>query len=384
MKKSILTVFTVIALCGICFTSCKPPKKTHNTISAQYEDVINEAKPQKPAEAEIFIDASGSMKPYFSDEEIINAVSKIEGLMTNNTNVYFLGNPPELYKGRIDEIFGRVAQQPGLCATTFHDFFKEQGDRIDSTTTIVYLVTDGIMSIGNGGGTKKALIGLKNRIMASLQGHHNLAAAVLRYLGNYKGTYYNENNKPIQIDQVRPFFIIALGQKPYIEWLKSQKKDALYNPQGELFLGLHDLYGHAKPTVEPNFADNKIDPLQEVVLTLDLPSCLYDISDNVLGRAKISNNGQPLNIPLTRQDNSIYLTIPPLLPGFSADAMGKYNTEIVLPNEVPIEWKNWSVESDLNGPDDSTTFGLIYLINGMFEALESNDNLLEVKFDYSN
>lgn len=384
MKKIILVVLGILVICGVYVACRKIPPKTHNTIAAQYENVINEAAPQKPAEAEIYIDASGSMKPYFSDEEIINAVSRIEGLMTNHTKVYFLANPPKLYNGLIDQILGQVSKQPSLCATTFHDFFKKQGARADTTNTIVYLVTDGIMSIGNQGDTKKALIGLENRIKASLEGHKNLAAAVFRYSGNYNGQYYNQNNVPLKINQERPFYIIAVGQRPCIEWLKDQKPDDLYNPKGKLFLGLHDLDGHKESTVVPNIAGNKIDPLKVVNLTLDLPECLYDMHETTLKKAKVTNNGQSLNIPLTRQGNSIFLTIPSLFPGFSADSMGKYHTEIILPNEVPVEWQNWSVESDIEGPDDNTTFGLIYLINGMFKALETNNNLLEVKFDYSN
>lgn len=384
--KKIISLTLILSFCGIyCIISCKHTnKETNNTISAQYEDIIKEATPQKPKSADIFIDASGSMKPYFTDGEIINAVSKIEGLMTDETDVYFLANPPKQYKGRIDQILGQVSKQPGLSATTFHDFFKKEGAQVDTTNKIVYLVTDGIMSIGNDGSTKMALIGLENRIKASLQGHTNLAAAVLRYTGHYKGPYYDQNNKPVAINQQRPFYIIALAQKQYITWLKAQKSEDLYNPAGELYLGLHDLEGHSKPTVVKSVSDNKIDPLQELQLTLDLPSCLYDLPNDAVQHAKVSNNGQIIGLPVTRQGNTLYLKIPFQTPGFSADAMGKYHTTVVLPNEIPGVWKNWSSDADTNGPDEDTTFGLEYLIGGMFKALEAKDTLLEVEFDYSN
>ena len=149
-------------------------------------------------------------------------------------------------------------------------------------------------------------------------------------------------------------------------------------------MGLHDLNGHSQPTVVKSIANNKIDPLKDVKLTLDLPACLYGLSDNALKQAIIKNNGQLINFQLAREGNSIILTIPSLSAGFSPDGMGKYRTEIALPNDVPSEWMAWSTESDDGGPDESTTFGLIYLVNGMFKALESGDTLLKVSFEYSN
>ena len=379
--KKIIIVALVIIVGGIIWRTINTSPSTHNIIAAKYENVIHEAKPQAPAIAEIFIDASGSMKPYFKDEQMINAVSKIAGLMQDETKIYFIGNPIP-YSGLVSNILGSVAEQPSNSTSTFHDFFKQKALLADTTNCIIYLVTDGIMSIK--GDTKKSLVGLESLIKASLKNHNNIAAAVIRYSGQYDGMYYNQKNAPLKINMQRPFYIIALGQRPYIEWLKKQKQSDLYNPEGTLFMGLHDLDGHSKPTQHSIMGNSKINPLENITLSLDLPECLQDINEDAIQHSKIVNNGTEIKLPVTRKGNYLEIIIPPLTPGFNTNTKGEYETILTILNQLPSVWNDWSTESDLTGPDESTTFGLIYLINGMYNALEKGDYLIEAKFSYSN
>lgn len=66
-----------------------------NNVSASFQEgVISESKSDCPNLAEIFIDASGSMKPYFKANEtsLVNTLSEINNLNVEGTKIYFLGN----------------------------------------------------------------------------------------------------------------------------------------------------------------------------------------------------------------------------------------------------------------------------------------------------
>ena len=219
-KNIVITIVSVIVVViGVkLLRGCSETPPTDvwvdNRISASFEaSTINETVGEMPATAELHIDASGSMKPYFRAEGagMINTLSEIVNLNESGTSIYFLDNKKK-YTGLIRDILGDINKQPNNSNTLFHEFFESAACKIDTTNTIVYLVTDGIMSIHD---TTKdmsdALVELRGKIENSLKNHPNLAGAVFRYVGGYKGTYWNSKSKGITLkEQIDRFWFIKL------------------------------------------------------------------------------------------------------------------------------------------------------------------------------
>ena len=100
----------------------------NNKISASFSsNTINEPIGEIPSTAEIYIDASGSMKPYFKADgtSMINTLSEIKNLNQSGTSIYFLDNKKP-YKGLVRDIITDINKQPNNSNTLFHDFFDKE------------------------------------------------------------------------------------------------------------------------------------------------------------------------------------------------------------------------------------------------------------------
>ena len=386
-KNIVIAIISIIAVVIVVNLIRKPPIDDNvwvdNRISASFEaSTINETVGEMPVTAELYIDASGSMKPYFRAEGagMINTLSEIVNLNESGTSIYFLDNKKK-YTGLVRDILGDINKQPNSSNTLFHDFFESDACKIDTTNTIVYLVTDGIMSIHD---TTKdmsdALVELRGKIENSLKNHSNLAGAVFRYVGGYKGTYWNSKSKGItlkeQID--RPYYIIALGNKETMRWLESIPVTKLNNPD-RLFMGIHDLDGHKKATLALGENAKIQDINNDVTLILDLPRCLHNID---VANAVLTNNERNLNIKIIKEESRLKAIIPPTIP-LRPESDGRIKIELSIPNIVPNRWiSEWNCDNDIAGPDSTSTFGLGTLVTGMFNGLEKDSDFLSVVFTY--
>lgn len=355
----------------------------NNKISASFSsNTINEPIGEIPSTAEIYIDASGSMKPYFKADgtSMINTLSEIKNLNQSGTSIYFLDNKKP-YKGLVRDIITDINKQPNNSNTLFHDFFDKAACKLDTTNTIIYLVTDGIMSIHDTSrDMSTALLELGGKITNSLSRHQNIAGAIFRYTGEFKGTYWNSKSKPVVLkEQInRPYYIIALGHKEFIRKLQTISKDKLNNPE-ELYMGLHDLGGHKGATSV--YGDNGvIENLNSpVTLILDLPNCLHNVDET---NAILTNDNNKLNIPVEKKDNRLVAVIPPTTP-LRPDSDGRIKINLSIKNQIPTKWVlDWNCDNDINGPDAITTYGLETLVKGMFNGLENDTILLSVDFIY--
>lgn len=385
MKKILIVLIVIVAVFAIYKAFSRDEGKSGtNLITATMDKPSDEVDPQKPDKISIYIESSASMKPYFAthDENIINTVSRIGKLDNGNAKVYFVGDDRPR-SGYIMQILGNIGSQPSDVTTTFHDYFGKQAAVVDTSSSISFLVTDGLMSVGKRvGDTKLALEQLEGKITSSLKqsNDNSLAAAIFRYSGKYKGTYWHQNDSTSSYDGMRPYYVIALGQSPYIKWLASLNKEELNNPEGSLFIGIHSSKGHTQITQSNMSAtDSIIDPLKDVTLSVDLPACIEDLP----AQPYVKNNGTRLSSSVERTPSGLRAVIPMNEAGYRSNSSGEYETEIVVENRIPQKWIDWSSDNDLVEVNPQTTFGLKNLIGGIFKALEPNDTFLVAKFRYS-
>ncbi len=394
MKRTIVITVAAITLLFIVVKVIKGPVPTDmvwtgNKVTASFPpEAINEPVGNAPSRVEIYIDASGSMKPYFRAEGnvMVNTISKIVNLHGTSQKIYFLGNETP-YSGLVSNIIRDVARQPNQVATTFHEFFKDVADSIDTTDKLVYMVTDGIISIGRGN-TSDALVELSGKIENSLKGHENLAGVIMRFEGQYKGDYWNSQNMkitpqecPMLAEEIqRPFYVIALGSKEAIRWLKQQPIEKLNSPKAQLFMGIHDLSGHTKAKLDMDSARIE-DMHKSVTLSLDLPMCLAEIDAS---KVQAFNDGKPQQASVQNEGGKIVVTIDSLTNlKLKRENDGRIRVTLLANNEIPSSWTlEWNTDDDSDGPDSITTYGLKYLVSGMFDGLEGEQLLLKAEYVY--
>lgn len=393
-RKFAIGIFAIATIMGfVIMNRCRGGGKkdiwANNKVSASYQKgEINEPMASFPPTAKIYIDASGSMKPYFKADgsALINTISEIKNLNVKGTDIYFLNNPRP-FSGLVSNIITEVNKQPNESTTTFHRFFEKAAAELDTTNTIIYLVTDGIMSVT--GDTQKALVELRGLIASSLKGHKNLAGAIFRYEGKYQGDYWNSRNQRISPQQcpilanpiTRPYYIIALGHKDAIRKLENTPASKLNNPKA-LFMGIHDYAGHQKAVLSHGDSATLGNINQDVTLILELPECLKDID---AGKVKLFNNETELSaVSVTKNGNNLEALIPVTQP-LRALPDQRIRITMKADNEIPAAWlTTWNTDDDLTGPDQSTTFGLSHLVKGMFLGLDDEESpLLKVDFTYS-
>ncbi|MBD5312087.1 MAG: hypothetical protein HDS13_08050 [Bacteroides sp.] len=391
MKKLIIGLVLLVIIGFIIKKIIDPPTDVwaDNKVYAGYQSTVVNETATAPVVAEVYIDASGSMKPYFmadNDQIMTHLLGNLQHL-TTNTSVYFLNNPKP-YKGTPGEILKNVKDQPNLSATTFHSFFSKAAAQIDTTDVMVYLITDGIMSIGNrgGGDTRHALTYLKGEITKALQNHSDLAGAILRYSGGYKGNYWNMKNQPITLSKQiqRPFYVIVLGRKAAVRWLEdinNKKPTELNNPKS-IYFGVHDFKAHN----DAKMSTDKLLPLQnpggEVTLVLNLPQCLSNLDVNKLEVVHngsvlmdIRSDGTTQKVKVEKEADGTLRVSAQNAP-FVPNVNGEYVITIYSLNTIPDGWvSTWSTDNDKTGPDENTTFGLAYLIEGIKNGLEPQDTL---------
>lgn len=390
MKKAII----IIAAIAACFLIYKyltggnndTTTAVGNRIVAYYpEGTITEATPQQPTRASIHIDASASMKPYFlaDDPQITQTVQALQMLSReDSTDIYFIGKK-QPYRGYVDKILTAVRQQPNDGDTTFDRFFANAATAIDSTGEIIYLVTDGIMSIGSNADTKNSLLQLQGRLRDALSGRSDIAAAILRYKGPFKGTYYNSLNHkvPLKEQPILPYYIIALGRQSAISWLQGQSPEALGKPEATLFMGLHHLAGHGSPVSHTTSkSDSTLLLDRDATLALQLPPCMAGIDQTTIATATVTIDGKPAAVNIAKShDGCINITIPARTTG-----AGPMTATLTIPNAIPSQWTGeFSTEYDITGPDGTATFGLANLVRGLWDALEGTQPLITATYKYT-
>lgn len=398
MKKPIIIIAAIIVLIFVVRIILKPDPDSrpvwpdNEVIAVLTTDTVDE-QAKEPTRAEIYIDASASMKPYFTvdDKSMVTTLSEIQNLHgENSTDIYFIGNNTP-YTGFIDNIIVGVKKQPNSATSTFHDFFADKAAKIDSTEAIVvYLVTDGLLSVGTSDMTGK-LAQLRGLIASSLH-KKGLACAIFRYNCKYDGPYWDKDHpqgRPShKYTGSRPYYIIALGRPQSIRWLSTVKDEALNKPEpgGKLFVGIHNLTAHnSKAMLTYGDSAQLQDMNLPVRLKVDLPECMYNLDNQYLkDNASLTAMGQSVEASIIKDDsNCIIINVSEMESlKMPQDSDGAVKATLTVKNVIPSKWTDWNCDDDTVGPDSTTTFGLKTLVEGIVQGIEDNAPLLTVNYKY--
>ena len=412
MKRNKVFPLLGILFFGVAIISCvqcDPP----GIIKDKYVKIctFNMDAPQK---VKAYIDASGSMRGYFSkgsDGRFISAISN-----ANADEVVWLDN--ELspiqgslnmavldgsYKGKdskFDEMITRICED--LC--------------LDSAENLGLLFTDGIISSSktetdkDPEHTKKSFVVLQNDIIKAIQNKQELAIAFFYLKSKYAGAYYNYQNKPVSnlVVNDRPFYVIAIGKADQVRYfMLNNQLNAACESWG-LYNGIQTVKNDSififTPTPKTDWKDDlylasdakgttiKFSlPLPEYVCNMGWDSLSRNLQIEFNSRvmeqgafalSSINRNGKLEGLEVEFETDKVKCrTAPTLVPRDNRLVLK------VTKSNTSEGYEAMGCEDDLDIKNDdklqSQTFGLNYLRAGLRRGVNEGDTVVVFSTQYS-
>lgn len=410
MNKKVIYGIVAVVLCIVLYSMCGGSSKVgywdkNKILAGCSENVIT---PNAPSKVRVVIENSMSMKAYYvgdtKGKDITSTVTRFKGL--NDSSQLYINKT--LAMGYAADVIANMIKKNNFTRTTDIDLFIQEA--IDSVCAnkcdMICYVTDGIMSVDNQSDQSRKLTELGQRIKQICSNSNNsVAAAIYRYNGQFNGLYYyaDPTTEPKSVtlsNCTRPYYVIVIGKKNAIRWLSTKGEQELNGYEACLFMGMYDYSGNnglaldsAKMENYVKYRDkentiqvsiqfaNKNTSLSYLntcgILTAESVELWNDdkkaVVDSQLYEVTI-NNGC-LNIKFN--DNNV-----------QSIGNSPLNLSLRMKNTIPGNWQDgYCSEDDRNikkgDPvvvDQETTFGLAYLVQGMYEALQSEPYVFNIPF----
>jgi len=388
MKK--IGVFLLIAIVALLAYKCNTKEKIiiDNNLHSNMGKINESSK--GPDSAQIYIDASGSMKGYFiSSKSAFNDVMGRLWGYSDIQKVFFIGQTTP-YHGLIANLLFNLRAQPNNAASPLDhlipDLCKKSGNGI------CFLVTDGIQSVG--GNNQLALEQYKQRLRIELASQAaNKAVAVLKFSSEFKSDpgrnvyYYDmyDARKNITVSK-RPYYVIAVGNKEVIRDLKKRSSKQL-QPEKQVFFGIHDYKGHNDNRQQEDSTYRLQNTNNVIKLSATLPNCLRDVY-YIKNNTQVFQNDvlKTAGVKCDANGNLLVTIDPTATPSMSPTPNGNVSYNVKIKNVIPVCWYELSSVDDHNILTDSLektkTFSLKYLLEGIKEAMDTVEYVIELKYKF--
>ena len=348
----------------------------------------------KLASTVIFIDGSVSMQGYITPSVITNfsaVASAIEGLVPDSCSEYIFKKNKERISGiNLSKQISEKKLNLDGKESNLGAMLSEMINGVkDSPSSVYFLITDGILSttddnIRNNREWNRVHRDLLQSDIENIlrRGKNNVASIVLQYEAPFKGKYtaYNNLDKTYLDNQIRPYYVIAIGQPSVIQQVYKEITNGTHSG----FDGIKNtaLYGFDfeldQPTVEEDesiiYNENGYKVLstaEKVVIAYDiskLPQCILEEKDSLNSHVRIITNGE--NGERSELMNGKQFTVEPdsTKLTLTITIRDKYDLGVLpVELEIGIAWwqPNWiekCTTDDDKKPDTSRTFILKHFL----------------------
>ena len=397
--KRVILIFGVVWLLLIAY-GCNGNKASKVSNDFECSSVSYSDSEEMPEKVYAYIDASGSMKGYFSLESDGRFITAISNVNPDRIN-WMDGNFTELKGVPTNELLtssfsgGQSRFDKMLPAII-------ERDNLTKSNAISLLFTDGILSASaketnvNPEYMKQSFGIFKNYIANALKKAPGIAIAVFKLNSKYDGSYWNYQNKNVQVNiKDRPFYVIAMGRPVYIRNFLSKNNlgsslkvafgiydTPISNGKGTLFA----------PTSPKDFDGNRLIS-NNISFALTLPNNVVQLGDDYIKRnviiefdgkdeseklrPLISVTGSGLTISGWDTNNPAYPIVVP----------GEHELKIGIPHRIDSRWEELYSEDDLNIDkvlaQQKKTFGLKYLLGGIQNGLEKDSIIFSSSIQFT-
>lgn len=401
--KKILIAVAIVVVAVVGYKLIPEPHIDPKTpeVNCTYFDMTE----TEPEFVNAYIDASGSMKGYFSiqsDGRFISALSNADPDKTMWMDSKFT----ELKGIPTNQLLtGSFSGAESLFDQMFANIIKH--DSLSKSNGISLLFTDGILST-SAENTRQSpewmtqtFTPLKNAIAESLR-NQQLAAAVFQLDAKYIGTYWNYQNKPETGLEVknRPFYVIALGASAQMRHFVANNR---LGAKKVAAFGIYDkkiTKNKSSKNLEGLFGRNELDwndttfVGNDFELKLSLPQTVAALGNeynkkNIVvefdGQDQTAKLGSCVSIMgenLRIENWNVNDIDKPLI------TPGEHTLTVKIKKALPEGWDKLYSENDLSIKTDVTeqgkTFALKYLLTGIQEGVDPEEVVIfssSIKFN---
>ena len=331
----------------------------------------------------MYIESSGSMVGYFNGNSQIKEILKQyydriseDTDISDTVTLNFINQTVDEYHNDINNYLSDAARKCTASYTKIDEILsKVMGVVNDSTTNI--LISDYCFTSDNGS-FQTAESGITKIFTENISKNKNLSVAMFKYISDFKGKYYPGG---IKCNQPRPFYVWIFGNKRQIKNLIGLK---IKNAN----CGMLSLQSQTEVpfVVKTNKArmfdkDGSIivkewekdrNPVRDMVsysflIEADMSNLVLSSGD-LLNKENYSLSSGYEIIDINNPSESIYDFVI---------STGKPSPGVISISYGIPELPEWVVKSNYEGsgiPSDSTTLGVKYLIEGVYDAFNKKGN----------
>ena len=406
MKKSYLFGIIGVVLSGIIFYAC------NSNGGGTEDDSIGEDSTEvsfpmsAPSTLKVFIDASGSMRPYFGKEDISSISDALSGLNqaveSLHAEYYVWGDETNAISDK--ELTNMLVQKNLKGKASAFDVIFDKMTEIAGRDTLAVLLSDGIISSApNATSISEKFTdydkgNLTTAIQRSLKGKGK-AVSVYRMKGNFNGNYCNKANKGVAYEGERPFFVFIVGNPDNVRYFDSQvrkgkiaeiyqnveaiyigtapKMDFLIEPaDGKGEMASYQDFNREEGTNEYTYSGN-----QGFRVKGEIPKWIRDCypANVIKEMSNVEIDGKPTSIKPIVQGDCLIFDIPEQTAEKYHDLQESWTIKYVMTDPALKRWEKYSTDDDTN-PDADHTYLLADLIGAMHKGITGGeDNILEAE-----
>ena len=348
------------------------------------DSVIIEKYPEPSYQTvNIYVESSGSMVGYFNGnsqmKEILkqyyDRISEDTGI-SDTVTLNFINQNIEEYSNDIISYLSDAAKKCTASYTKIDEILsKIMGGVNDSTTNI--LVSDYCFT-SNNGSFQTAESGITKIFTENIAKNKNLSVAIFKYISDFKGKYYPGG---LKCNQPRPFYVWIFGNKKQVRNMTSLniKNDNC----GMLSLQSQTDVPFLVKTNNARMFDKNGD-----IIVKEWDKDRNPVRNNVSYSFKIEADMS--NLVLSNED-LLNIDNYSISPGYEIVDISLQSGSIFdyiistgkpSPGKVSLSYgipalPEWVEKSNFEGsgiPSDSTTLGVKYLIEGVYDAFNKKGN----------
>lgn len=410
MSKEMLMKLCVLNLFMLCLAACQgpsnhsSPQEVHQKSQSLGVDTLVTMTPDA-CDFDVYIENSGSMYGYVNGktdfkDDIYEYLSDLNSSdLCKNLNCYYINNEIIRKDGTLYDFIKNLTPSSfkysgGSGATT--DIAKAISDVLENHggNSVSILISDFIFSPGTKNITTipDPSITIKSSFARYLKSHPESGIVFYRINSNFSGKYYDYKDRPTQINQDRPYYMLIIGPKSILRLLTEIVPMKSASDHYELFSGEQKVSYAIQPqksvgkfgkstmpdTVTEDAKVDKLNPkLFSVAIGVDYSKML--LSDEYLASAdnyKISN--PQYNIRIQKNETGKYTHTIFLDLSGPIISKGEITVELLRRN---CNWADvYNEDDDSQFVSTEGTYGLKYLVNnGIFEAFNTGKSYATIK-----
>lgn len=407
----ILCIFFVSFLFG-CGETCDKRCKRIKTIS-----VSKEAIADKPI-VNVYMENSGSMYGYVNgltefEQAVYSYLSDININCTDSLNLFYINSriiPQQTSLStneNIEDFIHKlgpanfISQGGNSGITDVADMLKVILSKMDKNTVSMF-ISDCIFSPGIGKDAQQYLvnqqIGIKSSFAKALKANPELCVVAYRLNAQFKGKYYNREDAPLQINAVRPFYILLIGDENMVKSITAKiPKEKIKGKGVEASFSINNTqhatsYAILNAPKIGSFSRCKTNPRLHIlqakkaeigknkggfIFTVGVDFSPFVIEDDYLtDAANYEISSRDYDMSILPSPKSEYTHLLSFSLKSTVGKPGKTNLIISLKKRMPawIDFYNDDEGLDIMANDAMLkTYGLKYLLGGIYEAFTMNN-----------